>query len=242
MTTLRWAVLGAALIFCAPAAAFDCPQFFVGGRPPVVRNAKLLDQSRELCFRGFATLHSGVSRGPIFSSEHLIGRALEHSHPERRNVFHAESRLPASERAELHDYARSGFDRGHMAPSGDMPDAAAQAESFSLANMTPQAGSLNRGPWAHLEERVRQTAIEAGELYVVTGPLFEGETITMIGGRVLVPSHTWKATVNPQTGDVRAWIAANTDAGVPEPIDLPALEQRIGLRLFSTPEATHANH
>ena len=41
---------------------------------------------------------------------------------ERRSAFHAEPALPTDERARLSDYERSGYDRGHMALSEDMPD------------------------------------------------------------------------------------------------------------------------
>jgi DNA/RNA endonuclease G (NUC1) len=74
--------------------------------------------------------------------------------PERKNAFHAEPMLPKEERAELADYEHTGFDRGHMAPSGDMPSLEAQQESFSLANIAPQTPELNRGIWEGIEAAV----------------------------------------------------------------------------------------
>src|SRR3546814_5140694 len=72
---------------------------------------------------------------------------------ERTSEFFAETQIPVSESAELDDYRRSGYDRGHLAPSGNMPNKESQAESFSLANIVPQNGELNRGIWADLEDR-----------------------------------------------------------------------------------------
>ena len=53
----------------------------------------------------------------------------------RQGDFHPDDRLPETDQAQLVDYRQSGFDRGHMTPSGDMPTKTAQEQSFSLANI-----------------------------------------------------------------------------------------------------------
>lgn len=79
-------------------------------------------------------MHSGISKTPLWSAEYLTASAIDADVP-RKDKFHEETLLPQSERAELKDYAKSGYDRGHMAPSADMPTESAQADSFSLANI-----------------------------------------------------------------------------------------------------------
>lgn len=69
---------------------------------------------------------------------------------------------------------RAVFDRGHMAPAGDMPTAQAMAQSFSLANMVPQAPENNRGLWAKAFEcSTRRYVKRTGStVYVFTGPVY----------------------------------------------------------------------
>jgi len=73
-----------------------------------------------------------------------------------QSQFHPDKSIPSAERAELRNYARSGYDRGHVAPSADMFDMQSQHESFSLANMVPQEPSVNRRIWGAVELTTRK--------------------------------------------------------------------------------------
>src|SRR5205085_631587 len=118
----------------APAAYASCDQEYLNGAAPRILSRAVV--VRELCFDAFAVGHSGATRTPLWSAEHLTANEVASARAlPRRDTFHAERQLPTIERAALADYAHSGFDRGHVAPSGDMPTRAAQAQSFSLANM-----------------------------------------------------------------------------------------------------------
>ena len=141
------------------AAPTGCPQFFPHGNAPDLVNPKLLPKTRKICYSAFAVLHSGITRTPLWAAEHLTRKGLDAAvATERKDTFHEEPRLPPDERADLDDYARSGFDRGHLAPAADMPDEQAQHESFSLANMIPQDPQSNRGLWSGIESAVRGLA------------------------------------------------------------------------------------
>ncbi|MDD2729536.1 DNA/RNA non-specific endonuclease [Malikia sp.] len=193
----------------ALAAGTDCPQHFADGQPPQLVNAKLKPRTQELCFEAFAVLHSGVSRTPVYAAEHLTRKNLQAAKElSRKDSFHAEDRLPERDRAELSDYARSGYDRGHMAPNADMPTRKAQGESFSLANMVPQIHENNAGVWAGIEAAARQLASDEGELYVISGPAFVGQDIQQVG-RVLVPTHVWKVLYSPKQQRAGAYLVSN---------------------------------
>ncbi|MFE1602475.1 DNA/RNA non-specific endonuclease [Methylobacterium sp. ID0610] len=208
-------LLALLLLAAGPALADSCPEQFAGGQPPVLANPRLSADATLLCYRAFAVLHSGLSRTPLYAAERLDRARIEAARRvDRVDAFHEEVRLPATGRADLSDYGGSGYDRGHLAPSGDMPDPASQAESFSLANIVPQNPDLNRTLWAGIESAVRALAVERGELYVVTGPVFEGGNIQALKGRVLVPTRLFKAVYDPRRGEAGVYLARNAaDAG-----------------------------
>jgi endonuclease G, mitochondrial len=227
--------LAVSLLLCATvwAGPSACPEHFQSGQAPDIINQKIAARTTELCNTGFVELHSGVTRTPLYSAEHLTGeRLLQGRGLKRVNSFHSDDRLPPSERAELADYARSGYDRGHIAPSGDMFDPQSQHESFSLANMIPQEPSVNRGVWERIESGVRRMVKTRGELFVVTGPLFQGADLKRIGGRVLVPSATFKAMYDPNRKEAGAYVVGNAPGAMPQVVSIAELNSMAGLDIF----------
>lgn len=215
-----------------PAWAAACPAHYVDGRPPEITNPKLDVATTELCYTVFGVMHSGVTRTPLWSAEHLTASHIEAAQDlSRENTFHAERQLPASQRAELSDYARSGFDRGHMAPNGDMPDRRSQQDSFTLANMVPQDARNNRYVWAGIEGAVRKMAKKEGALYVITGPAFIGGNLRKVG-RVIVPSHLYKAVYSPRQRAGAAYFIANADTKDYEVLSIAQLEDKLGINLL----------
>ncbi len=243
--TCRAFVWAAILLFqswAAHAAPTACPEHFATGQAPNLVNPRLAPGTRALCFNSFAVLHSGLTRTPLYSAEHLTADRIDAAHgTARTGEFHEETALPPGERADLADYARSGFDRGHMAPSGDMPDTAAQQESFSLANMIPQAPRLNRGLWEGIESAVRTMAERRGELYVVTGPIFKSDQLATVG-HVVVPTYVFKAVLDPRSRTAAAYVCENADEAAWTPISMAQLARLTGIDVFPalSPRARNA--
>jgi endonuclease G len=206
-----------------------CPQHYALATTPTIARESLRPLTRELCYDAFAVLHSGVSRTPLYAAEHLTRAGVAAAATlERVDSFHAETALPTEERAELNDYARSGYDRGHMAPNADMPTPTAQAQSFSLANMVPQIHANNAGIWSGMEQVTRRLATGDGEVYVVSGPAFLGSNIKQVG-RVLVPTHLWKVIYRPAIQQAGAYVIRNDDSAAYQVVSITALTQTLGI-------------
>lgn len=95
--------------------------------------------------------------------------------------------------AKNEDYTRTGYDKGHLAPAGDMKwSAKAMRESFYFSNICPQKPGLNRGIWKDLEEQARLWAKENRSLRVVTGPVISDDMKRLGKHRVGVPKSFYK--------------------------------------------------
>ena len=195
---------------------------------------KVLSQLREdlgpvalISRDGYVLLHSNTQKIPLWVCEkvtkHEVTGPLERPDVE---PFHPEPEIEKGSRAELSDYFRSGFDRGHMAPSGNQTQNETwQAETFYLSNMVPQVGvTFNRGIWKALEFKVRDWAVARGTVYTITGPMFydpeEDDPATADGSipydvigknSVAVPTHCFKVVASKGTNgwEVIAFVLPN---------------------------------
>lgn len=187
-----------------------CDDEFVDMRPPKMVNVRLKARSYFLCANSYATLYSGLARAPIYSAEYLSPERLAAAAAiGRYDTFFEDERVGPGDRARLDAYRNSGFDRGHLAPSADMPSDIADAQSFVLSNIVPQDPGGNRTVWAAIEEGVRALARHR-PIYVVTGVLWLDAKITAIGREkgVMVPTHLYKLVFDPQGNDGKGAAAA----------------------------------
>jgi len=145
-----------------------------------------------------------------YSEEHEQARWVayeltrgETNGPEERSSGFYEDPAVTTGSATDADYAGSGYDRGHLAPAGDMTwSDRAMRESFFYSNMSPQAPSFNRGIWKKLETLVRAWAQEYNGIYIVTGPVLQSGLETIGPERVSVPHHYYKVILD---GDTTGW-------------------------------------
>jgi len=237
MKAIRKVLLFALLLthFSAFALFDQCKDLFPNQQIPSSPQA-----GRDLCFDGFAIYYSPQDKKPIYTVEKLHHKQFLAPHPRRTNQFYEEARLPFAERAQLSDYRGSGYDRGHNAPAGDMHTDQSMAQSFSLANMMPQARQNNQGIWSkNVEEPTRQYIKRAsGDVYVYTGSV--GKSGSIGSGRVTVPSHIFKLVYDPSKNSAWAyWVENTNEANMNPPISYEELVQKTGIdfRLPLKPQA-----
>ena len=193
---------------------------------------------RALCYDAFAILHSGESKTAVFVAQKLNRALVADADERRKDKFFADARLPSAERAELEDYKKSGWSRGHLAPAAEMPTVRAMAQSFSLANMVPQAAKHNGGAWANsVEAATRKYASRAsGNVYVITGPVYSPsiQASEAIGeGKVRVPKYLFKLVYDEHRNRAWAHWHLNDDATRgSRPITYAELVKRTGVNFL----------
>lgn len=227
-------VFSVCVVGAAVAAPTDCGENYYSSEAPDITNENLKVRVVELCHDGFGVMHSGVTATPLWSAQYLTAqRVYDAKKIDRIDKFYAEPRLKASERSELSHYSRSGYDRGHLAPSADMSSANSQANSFSLSNIIPQQPDLNRKLWAEIEATTRGLALSYGDVYVVTGVGFHGQNLKALKGRVIVPTAVYKAVYIPSVNAAAVWWAPNEAPGDQyEVISVDELKKRVSVDVF----------
>lgn len=165
-----------------------------------------------LCRLAYVLSHNSNHKVPDWVAYHLTREHLLAGNVPRSDDFRPDVDLESGERSELKDYRGSGFDRGHMAPADVMKwSERAMSESFLLSNMAPQVGAgFNSGIWKSLEGKVQKWTLARGELYEVTGPIYDADNLHTIGAnKVTVPTHFYKVLFDPVRVEAIAFILPN---------------------------------
>jgi endonuclease G len=108
------------------------------------------------------------------------------------------------------------------------------AQSFSLANMVPQPPVNNRKTWAAIEKATRKYVMRAaGNVFVITGPVFDSNHPTSGINKVWVPQHLFKLVYDPSTNRAWAhWLDNTDEAKAGKPISYKELVRRTGIQFL----------
>ena len=124
----------------------------------------------------------------------------------RSDDFREDNTLPKKcYQVDEKDYRGSGYDRGHLMPSGDRTKSkSANSSSFLMVNMIPQSPANNREVWRELEQYSRELVEQGFTLHSFAGG--NGQIKTINQGKISVPEHTWKVILveNKISGEVEA--------------------------------------
>lgn len=131
----------------------------------------------------------------------------------RLNCFRRDPRLTSGVASFCEDYEEATYDRGHMVPRADMNRTeAAMVNTFIFSNMVPQHDRFNQVIWQRLEGYVRDWAEVRGEVFVISGAIFDRNEADgrdpddlvnrmPFRGRVAVPTHFYKIILYKRPDD-----------------------------------------
>ena len=115
------------------------------------------------------------------------------------------------------------------------------AQSFSLANMMPQARQNNQGIWAkRVEEPTRMYIKRAqGDIYVFTGST--GQAGSLGKSKVTIPTHLYKLVYDPAKKIAWAyWVENTNEAQMNPPISYGELVQKTGIDFQLTLDSSNS--
>lgn len=141
--------------------------------------------------------------------------------------------------ADWRNYKKSGYDKGHLCPAGDMEFSKnAYDDTFFTSNISPQKHDFNSGIWNRIEEKVRYWASRDKDIFVVTGGVLK-DTDKKIGTEeVAVPKYFYKIILS-KSGNKHKAIAflvpnEESEKSIYEfVVSIESIEKMTGIDFFS---------
>lgn len=140
--------------------------------------------------------------------------------------------------ADWQNYKKSGYDKGHLCPAGDMEFAInAYNDTFFTSNISPQIHDFNAGVWNKLEQKVRYWATKYEDIYVITGGVLQPSLKTIGKEKVSVPNYFYKILLDNSNGQYRmiAFLVPSKKSDKPLyefVVSVDSLERMTGIDFF----------
>ena len=234
-------ILFAGILSCSRSLAWD-------QRPPLPLQACQVHSpygfpqtmgAQPICRQAYSVGYDAAAKLPKFVTYELLPQnAL--GCIARTNAFVADQSVPNG--ATPSDYVGTGYDKGHMAPDGDLSwDTQVEFESFLMTNMSPQLPGLNRSTWKLLETSVRGWAVQRNQSYTVyVGGVYNAQD-KRIGNGVVVPHAFYKIVINNQTKEAAGWWFPHVEGLGTDltklRLPISQIEQQAGIK-YAYPKAT----
>ncbi|MBQ7773060.1 MAG: DNA/RNA non-specific endonuclease [Bacteroidales bacterium] len=156
--------------------------------------------SQILEYTGHTLSYNSKTRLPNWVAYELTRREAQGDNP-RKDKFARDPKANGPQ-GDKEDYRNSGWDRGHMAPAGDMKwSTRAMDESYYFTNICPQNHELNTGDWKELEEKCRNWAEKLGSIHIVCGPIITDNTHGTLGAnKIVIPDKFFKVLLTQKDG------------------------------------------
>jgi len=140
--------------------------------------------------------------------------------------------------ADWRNYKKSGYDKGHLCPAGDMEFAInAYDDTFFTSNISPQLHNFNGGVWNRLEQKVRYWATKYDGVYVITAGVLSPKLKTIGKEEVSVPNYFYKILLDNSNGKYKmiAFLVPNGKSDKPLydfVVSVDSIEKMTGIDFF----------
>ena len=190
------------LLATSVTASATCQEFFVDHLYPKAETV--------LCNEGYAVGFSTSTGTPQWTANVLNQYQVEHATVKRKDNFRADIRVP--HQASVSVFHATGYDKGHLVPFEDLAyDNVAADESFLMTNIVPQISENNRQIWKAVEMKMRKLPKTYGPIFVITGPVYDGNSSLMKDG-TKIPSYMFKIAFSKE--NKKSWAVLIPNQGL----------------------------
>ena len=145
----------------------------------------------------FTICYDYKMKGAKYVAYSLAGDKVNAVNIKKRHSFYTEKNLKKRYRTHTKDYTRSGYDRGHLANDASFDyNKKVVRKTYSMANIIPQAPSVNRKTWIKSERLERKIAVSLGNVNVINGVIYSNNPKRIGKNKLAIPSGFWKMIYN----------------------------------------------